>query len=490
MSSTPPIHFTPRSQSPKRSPKPSPIRRPLHERSPSQSNERLGPTIRIVQDEDAEIYSKNPFPSHPSHILSPHKNGPFVFEDRGLSVSDPPTTSNALSKAEPSENLIPKPLQLRKVNRASTSTTTSDPETLTNYGSPFSPSSSRFSHGTSPPSSPPPLPDDRIGGLGLHDDVYSGKRPTIRAIIPSSSTFGGDTLISSKRSTLDNQPNLIKKISEASLASSASSDTFSLRKHDDRRNSSNISVITSPRNSNRHSTPESRRTSKQASSASRAAPKPVLKKSEESFSTASTTPNWTIDRPRSASSPTTPSHAVQTSVTSGAKIQYPVIRQPSASGSWAETSSTTLKKRSPRMNEPPDRALQRNSKLSTIPSESEPRSSQSIAEPSHSSNNRRRQTIASIASSNEVTLPSSPSETSIPVPQPLFSPRQEYLSEPGRDSDERDDIVSELRSPPPLRQQRSGYLSQYSADSRPSSQNSQRSAYTTFLSQTLPDWAR
>ena len=49
----------------------SPPRRPLHERSESSTNERVSPTLRIIDDSHAPIYASSPFPTHPSHILPP-----------------------------------------------------------------------------------------------------------------------------------------------------------------------------------------------------------------------------------------------------------------------------------------------------------------------------------------------------------------------------------------------------------------------------------
>lgn len=60
--------------SPTRYPRTAPRRRPLHERSDSHTNERTSPTLRIIGDPDAQIYSSSPFPRLPSQILPPQKS--------------------------------------------------------------------------------------------------------------------------------------------------------------------------------------------------------------------------------------------------------------------------------------------------------------------------------------------------------------------------------------------------------------------------------
>ncbi|KAF2811842.1 uncharacterized protein BDZ99DRAFT_384400 [Mytilinidion resinicola] len=117
------------------------------------------------------------------------------------------------------------------------------------------------------------------------------------------------------------------------------------------------------------------------------------------------------------------------------------------------------------------------------------RSSQSVEHPRPTAQTPRRQTISSIASSDNAVYTSEPTDSSVSVPLPLFSPS---LRPPeGRDSDEHRDVVSPLQSPP-LRQQRSGYLSRHNSnDSRPGSRpGSSQSDFATFIASTIPAWAR
>jgi hypothetical protein len=117
-------------------------------------------------------------------------------------------------------------------------------------------------------------------------------------------------------------------------------------------------------------------------------------------------------------------------------------------------------------------------RLSTIPSESE-RNSQSVdgsgrrsGSQNYGGNGGRRRTISSMISSEGSGVWTGSSETgSIPMPPPLFVNNRALppLPPPGRDSEEGDDTLGELHSPP-LRQQRSGFLQRIR--SRPTSADS------------------
>ena len=75
---------------------PVPKRRPLHERSDSQTNRRSTPSIRLV--EDSHVYQADPFPSQPSHVLSPSAESSTVsghdpFVSRHGIIDPPPLPS-------------------------------------------------------------------------------------------------------------------------------------------------------------------------------------------------------------------------------------------------------------------------------------------------------------------------------------------------------------------------------------------------------------
>lgn len=91
----------------------SPPRRALHERSESHANEVTNPTLRIVGDEDARIYASSPFPTLPSQILLPDsRKRKSVFEITG-SVSDDENPTEHLS----AEAQDPRPPQIIRAHK-------------------------------------------------------------------------------------------------------------------------------------------------------------------------------------------------------------------------------------------------------------------------------------------------------------------------------------------------------------------------------------
>ncbi|KAF2462669.1 uncharacterized protein BDR25DRAFT_330121 [Lindgomyces ingoldianus] len=496
-SSTPklPVITSPLARAPKFSPPSSrnvsPRRQPLHDRSNSQTNQYSGPTIRIVEDPGTDVYSKTPFPSQPSQILPPRNAPGYTFEGRGSRVSDSSFVTNAVANIEASHTLVPRPLHPKRAIRHSASTSTSEADTI--VASSFSPSSSRFSQGTTPPSSPTPDRSEKEKGLEILEEIVSQpKRSTIRAVIPSSSS-GGNPLEGHA---------LTPRASAASLASTASTDTLTHIEQELGHKAGSPSVSRSVPKSHKH-TPSSGSNKKKQASSNNTAPgrPPPVNESTESLAY-SVYSYASSDRPRSSSHPSPTIHAArQVSIASGAQIHYPVIRAPSASSLWAE--SQELPNISSRMNPRGSQVHQWSSQLSTIHSESDrgsrsiERTSQSIDERSqaHSDNAgnargylpRRRQTIGSVASSDNVS--SEMTEASVVVPLPLFSPITRPSDE--RDSDEHHDTISPLQSPP-LRKQRSGYLRRWDSDSRSSSSRpgSSQSDLATFIHNTIPAWAR
>ncbi|ORX92187.1 hypothetical protein BCR34DRAFT_648795 [Clohesyomyces aquaticus] len=502
-SSTPklPVITSPLARAPKFSPPSSrnisPRRRPLHERTNTLSNQFSGPTIRIVEDPGTDIYSKTPFPSQPSQILPPRNAPGYSFEGRGSRVSDSSFVTNAVAHIESSQTLVPKPLHPKRAIRHSTSTSTSEADTI--VASSISPSSTRFSQGTTPPSSPTPERSDREKVLEILEEfIPQPKRSTIRTVIPSSSS--GPELPEGHA--------LTPRASAASLASTASNDTLPAPAPapDHQRQSSSISRPA--RNSHQHTLSTESNKKKQASSNNTAQRRPTVNASTESLPY-SVYSHTSSERPRSSSQPSPTLHAArQVSITSGAQVNYPIIRAPSASSLWAE--SKDLPNISSRMNPRTSQVHHWSSQLSTIPSESDrgsrsiDRQSRSIDDRSqpHSDNvgnagntgsgrgyvPRRRQTVGSVASSDNVSSEMTES-SSVAVPLPLFSPITRPSDE--RDSEEQHDTISPLQSPP-LRKQRSGYLRRWDSDSRSTSSRpgSSQSDLATFIQSTIPAWAR
>ena len=471
----------PHSKAPKRSPQLSPTRKALQQRSASQENVIASPTIRIVAEEGEEVYSKSPFPTLPSQILSPTYGQAGVSPDQDGVVSDENASTNTHADKSSDDTLIPKPLQPRRSVRASTSTTTSDADTLV-ASSFVTPSSSRLSQSASPPSTPPddsdlleaklpPLPEESPPEVDV-------SRSTIRTVIPSSP---------------NEEPFLSTKRSETSISTSTSSDTATSSKR-----TPNYFVFQSARPSKESSTSPTLKRKRDFSNLKKPVPKPYESVESIAFSDASY--SSLLDRPRSVSSPASASHATtRTALESGIKIQYPVVRPPSASGSWAESSIShrtpppKASNPSSSMNESFVRPPQWTSRLSTIPSESE-RHSQSLdgsGRRSESPSQKRRRTIGSVVSSEESAAWTGTSEGSVPIPPPLFHHNNRNIRPlpaiQGRDSEEGYDTVGELQSPP-LRRQRSGYVSRIK--SRPASSDSMQSqaSQISFLGEL--SWAK
>jgi len=504
----------------------SPKRRPLALRSDFEAN---SSTIRLVADENADVYSKSPFPSHPTHLLPPkvsklppQRYAPFVDKDVHVSDENTPTNRHAI-KATRDEAPTLNPLRLHRLNRASTSTSASDAEAdtsilttstlTTNDTFLTTPSSSRQSSRTTPPSSP--IEEGFYNRRQIHLDPVEEEtphaspksnfksRPTIRAIAPS---------VSSDRLPLH------AKNSQASLAPSTSTVSLPEPLHEDFEqglsspSSGNVQVF--PHTSSEVSLPQDLNVDLETSPAPSIQSKLIHRyASLESLVLEDTRPSPHIEHPRSASSATGPdSHDSRlATIDTAIKVQYPVVRPPSASDSWAEVSSPAPSLNPPRMQGDPFRPQQWSSRLSTIASESERSNSYSTSTDSTRRGQRRR-TIGSYASGGPLgslsdarsseweygsgILTGTESNISIPIPQPLFSPRplpsvpDESFSQ-GRDSDERDDIVGELQTPY-LRSQRSGILSRFSSKSslRPSSADSTRShgSQISFIGDLM--WAR
>ncbi|RAR02451.1 serine-rich protein [Stemphylium lycopersici] len=477
----------------------SPVRKPLHERSHSQTNQHAGPTIRIVQDPSNDIYQKYPVPSEPSQILPPPRHAPgYGFEraDRpGSLVSSGSQVANTIAKFEASRAQTPQPiLSRRKGRRHSAATSMSEEDTL--IASSFTPSSVRFSQGSTAPSSPPPEFEDYEKGLEVLEEEPPVQRQTIRAVPPSSS--GGDSLDSRA---------LTPKASAASFASpvpAAEPSSFS-----NAGNPSSVSVGRPlPQDDEHTPTPESE-AGRSALACYTDYRQPVLKPQQSTDSFTFSDISYTSIEP--TTSPTL--HEASTaSFASGIRLNYPVVR--AASSNSLRADSQNLPNISSRMQ---DRSLIHNwsSQLSTIPSGSERDSrslarasrSQSFGARSHSQESyggngratiprRRGQTVSSAQSSSDNVSSEGHTEFSA-VPRPLFSPVSRGSSD---NNSEHMDTISPLPSSIPLRMKNSGYLRRNNSvdglsmtESRPGSSGRPGSAssnMSNFLANNIPAWAR
>jgi hypothetical protein len=478
----------------------SPVRKPLHERSNSQTNQYSGPTIRIVEDPGSDIYSKYPVPSQPSQILPPPRHAPgYGFERPSPRVSSGSKVASTVAKFEASKNRAqpPSPLQVarKKKVRHSVSTSASDADTL--VASSYTPSSLRFSQGSTPASSPPPDVTEFELGLDVlkEESIHPSERSTIRAVPPSSS--GGESLDSRAHA-------LTPKASAASFASTilASSQPTN----------SNAGNPTS-RKGHRHTVSWAEKVeSANHTDADRS--QPVLRPQSSQASLAFSDISYTSIEPTHPFAPSQPSptlHEARTATfASGVSVTYPTSRTASSSSLRAETEN--IPSFASRMQE---RSLdhQWSSQLSTIPSVSE-RDSRSLARGSRSYRRSQSQesytgigsrdgrtniprhrghTIGSAQSSAD-NVSEEHTEFSA-VPLPLFSPVSYTAFEEKDQHEEHMDKISPLPTNIPLRSKKSGHLRRYDSNSSSGSNagsrpGSAQSDVSIFVQNTIPAWAR
>lgn len=445
----------------------SPPRRILHEQRPSDTNAAAGgPTIRIVEDPGSPVYGKSPYPSQPSHVLSPSAAGASRQDGLVSPVSDSGRSASPGADSRPSsfvqrmaaryEGMAGKPLdpQPRSSSasfRASTSTTVSDAETLNTLAAPFSPTDNRFSQGTTPPTSPLPSFSDRkhdsFGSLGLLQEEKPPIAPTVRAVIPSSSTTGDSTFRPSQDTSRQSH-DYSQDFTETSYESNASTPTLTYHNKDRRGSLASFSSREGPadRPPTRGKESESRRGS--WASASGVAPddrpptrgsnyirhgsfddnddddEPARPPTRGSNSLRSFSTTHTVERrpsranlreaseqslssgapssgrPRSATSPLGTSHDNRSieEFTGGSLLHFP-NRLSSSGGEWSDPRMVPPPPRMPEPESP--RRYKWSPPLSTIESVSEPRTG-SVASTlalSGMSRTNRRQTMGSLGSS-------------------------------------------------------------------------------------------
>ena len=450
--------------SPPRSQRRSPPRRALHERSDSHTNEISLPTLRIIGDSAAPIYRSSPFPTQASQVLPPKDRGPgWVFED-GVGVSD---------DDNPTKHLAQAPVHITKQK--------SGEDAASSNGSGVKLQSSNTVPPDAPDSTKNIVPSSSIAP---HDTMvwsrYDSARPVADAIIelPSVPRIGSSD---ARADTPDSSSSVLgfqdatsrgflpSKISENSLSSTESSGTV-IRKTTDR--------STRPLYSAFPQTSSSRPSSSKSNRTSLTPLKPILKSSIGSLSPASSA-SFTPEGRRISS---TASHAsLQEAINSETNVQYPVIRPPAFSGSWAESSGNVPKRSSP-MND--RNAVQRwNPHLSTVQSEhSENRSSSSLhLDSSVVLSNSSSMLADEVLGSANLPLP----------PGPAWAPQRDGSGSTIRVVTNQDGNL--LRLPPPIL--RSPGSAFFSIRSRDSNGEKRRDASPTrpatrgsFLG--IPAWAR
>lgn len=514
----------------------SPQTSPLIGSSTSQSNQDAGTTIRLVADErdpPRAAHSKSPFPSSSSTILPPRQRPGYAFENKGR-VSSRGIVANAVARFEAgSAPVSPTPLSPRQQPRAvrhSTSTTNSDDTII---AATFSPSTSRFSHGsTAPSSTAPSIYTDDTTLEEITEEALTPQPTTIRpvpvsrdgpldehALTPKASAF---SLASTEPAT--SPESVVYRVGIPAHAPRASEN---IKTYSTSNSSSHENIVTYPGSSNPVSSnnsssenvtkfPRHKRSASTNSTKGKRAVRPGFhtRSSSESVTYSSDVSRSSSHR-RNVSQPQRDLHVT---LAGGVRLQFPVVRQPSGSSLWDEP--RILPKNPARVNPRIAHVNQWSSQLSTIPSESEraSRTLDSLASPifedtpspifehtptppieeyprdGRSNIPGQHPTIPSVSSGEQSGPTSSHTGSSVPVPRPLFSPVQRVPSIESRNSDELKDTLAELQSPPlKLKRSflsRSGSDSARSARSTSSRPNSANSDLSTFISNTIPPWAR
>ena len=309
----------------------SPPRKPLHNRSDSSTNERASPTVRIVGDPHATIYSSTPFPTHPSHILSPKTTRPsgVVLEEVGVSDQQCPTFPENVSENVPIEGVRTTTAKGKEVENSE------DPN---NRSSPW-PRPLRNSQHLSPTANVSQddgdfEADDRsfIVNQALNEGRSSEEIVQLPSVDSRSDALGSNLLMSNQTSY---QQPVAAKSSDGSLSSAESTGTVIRTKPRDRPTRAFCSAFPSPNRQNNNIA--------NLSSVSLSTPvNPNLRTSQVEASPVYSVPPKS---PAASSYQLVNSHRAVSVACSDLEgdvnVQYPVIRPPSAQESWAESSEPT-----------------------------------------------------------------------------------------------------------------------------------------------------
>ncbi|KAL9031404.1 MAG: hypothetical protein Q9196_000552 [Gyalolechia fulgens] len=442
--------------SPTRSLRRSPPRRPLHERSDSEANQRASHRIDDPQD---SIYKTTPYPTHPSHILSPKQGSssglvPEVFEDgRDTPSHENPSSDFDYDFRTPQDKMPSVPIDLEDVEN--------------DYGNFVRP----LSIGNPRPIAVRPLnfnpPALSIANTGRMEESIDEEHSDSDDIVqlPSVCTFPDlpeQAIAAPESHETSSQQRNDAKSSDLSLSSSESTGTVLRHK-------------TRPSRSSYSAFPSVSRPGSSKSGGSPTTPQRTFPSSSDDGSSVSpaSAGSATFSTPeiRQASAATIArQHRV---ISDPVNFQYPVVRQPSASSSWAESSKHPQNIAIQR----PQRTLDRNQErwnphLSTVPSElTEDRGSVSILFPS-------------------------------PTGVSTTSPNTSYLSvtEQQRDAtastirivNESEDNVSNLLSPIPGSRGSAYYsiLSGGSRNKRKSVPQARPTSKGSFFRDSIPAWAK
>lgn len=426
----------------------SPMRKPLHERSRSQTNQ--SPSHK-ASAKLHKIYQQTPFPKLPSQIFSP-KAGPYIFED-----------SDAGSAPGPK---IPPKSPARSI-RSSSSTGTLNEQ-------------------AEEPAHTPPMPD--VPTLDAEQSSGSGQLSRPESARTFEDIFGPG--VTSRKG--GRQKNILRKAapnqSQTSLTSppSADSETFAARrKRQNKRSKEKNAEQEDPKiplNEPDAAQPQHKSLERVRSQSSVAARKA---KGKEVPSAETLDPRQ--ERPRSASGPATPTEAFIQSllVNDTTKLQYPEIRQPSVNSLRSQASSSKptypapLRLQRKRANSQLRRAASGAPLALTAQKEEW---STSIGPP------KIRQTPSKVSVVSQSTVNSSQYEAEIGIAA-SYGPQRASANW----ADEIEDTVPELEQGPYMWRQKSDYQRNSFNESRPTTRDSSRSgkgSFYNFLNDSKTAWTK
>ena len=332
--------------SPPRQSRGSPPRQALHERSDSETNKRDSQTLRLVREPVAPIFEGSPYPTKPSQVLLPSGQYPqqqVAFG--GTSDEQPPLTATTSFPQEGEPLKEEKALGSRQGSDAGRLTERSSADVS------FYTASARDSTAFATPNVGPSqssLALNRLGPTIRRVPDYVDLRQNEVLELESAQDSSGD---SSAR-----QPS--SKDSENSLSSENSTGTVIVKRTREGKKRASYSAF-----------PYSGRPGSSRSNVS----SPASQRSGSQVFDGQNTSNIQTS-PISPSSPNIPDNsdrrtasAPSDSDRSPIRLQYPIIKAPSASGSYAESSNVPIPRIPPRSLE---RAQRRwNPQLSTVQSE-------------------------------------------------------------------------------------------------------------------------
>ncbi|MCJ1313664.1 hypothetical protein MMC25_007343 [Agyrium rufum] len=479
--------------SPTRALRRSPPRKPLHEWSNSSLNEIPSPTLRIIGNADAKVYASSPFPSQSSHILVPGGRQPLVVLEDDHDVSDSRSdkhTTVTSPEQQGSSNISIKPAKGKEIAQIKSSPSgdgsysDSDAHNVhqQKVTDPAQPSASSRLHTNlsfAKIRTPAQVAKSfRQRAMEYGDEDESSYSDEVIQL-PSTSSSGSrhrraetldDQLLSTGRAIETSHLGVVEKSSDSSLSTVDSADTV-------------IKTMPQgppPRGSYTLFPSHQRSASMQSySSPLRSHPVEHLQSDRQSFYPSSPS---SAGSPTSSLSPVSPADTPERGFLidnrgrqreeedQEPEIQYPIIRPPRASGSWAQSNAIDVSKRLYQSRDADG--------LSTIVSEgTQERSSGSM------------QQLSSPTSSMVIDRISDTSY--LQWPTPMHARNRDATGSTIRIvGEEGDDTLTDMPTSP-LRHQTSSFFSSLRGEPRSNSMMTTASSTRgSFLRDSIPAWAR